>query len=137
MSGSGIVGHMQICTLTQTYNQLTMPASHHSVFYRPDAIPATQPAASMHCFLSDINENVLHFSDIHNVLMCVIHMHTDILEPCKPRPETTASTARNLVHGALGLRRPSSKEHTKEVKEHKRHSSKSDGKYPVHFVFAA
>jgi len=26
------LGHMQICTLTQTHNQLTMPASHNSVF---------------------------------------------------------------------------------------------------------
>jgi len=25
-----------------------MPASHHSVFYRPDALPATQPTASKH-----------------------------------------------------------------------------------------
>jgi len=26
----------------------TMPASHHSVFYRPDALPAAQPTASKH-----------------------------------------------------------------------------------------
>jgi len=26
----------------------TMPASHHSVFYRPDALPAIQPTASKH-----------------------------------------------------------------------------------------
>jgi len=26
-----------------------MPASHHSVFYRPDALPATQPTVSKHC----------------------------------------------------------------------------------------
>jgi len=28
--------------------QITMPAPHHSVFYRPDALPATQPTASKH-----------------------------------------------------------------------------------------
>ena len=28
--------------------QITTPAPHHSVFYRPDALPATQPAASKH-----------------------------------------------------------------------------------------
>jgi len=28
--------------------QVTMPASHHSVFYRPDALPAAQPTASNH-----------------------------------------------------------------------------------------
>jgi len=27
---------------------ITMPASHHSVFYRPDTLPATQPTASKH-----------------------------------------------------------------------------------------
>jgi len=37
--------HMQVCTLLQTD---TMPAPHHSVFYRPDALPAAQPTASKH-----------------------------------------------------------------------------------------
>ena len=37
--------HMQIiCTSLQTGNQLTTPL----LFYRPDAIPATQPTASKH-----------------------------------------------------------------------------------------
>jgi len=35
------LGHMQVCTLLQT-------APHHSVFYRPDALPAAQPTASKH-----------------------------------------------------------------------------------------
>jgi len=28
--------------------QITMPAPHHSVFYRPDTVPAAQPTASKH-----------------------------------------------------------------------------------------
>ena len=28
--------------------EITMPAPHHSVFYRPDALPATQPTVSKH-----------------------------------------------------------------------------------------
>jgi len=28
--------------------QITTPAPHHSVFYRPDALPAAQPTASKH-----------------------------------------------------------------------------------------
>jgi len=28
--------------------QITLPKPHHSVFYRPDAFPATQPTASKH-----------------------------------------------------------------------------------------
>jgi len=39
------LGHMQICTSLQT---ITMPAPHHSVFYRPDALPAAQPTVSKH-----------------------------------------------------------------------------------------
>ena len=34
------LGHMQVCTSHQT----TTPAPHLSVFYRPDALPATQPS---------------------------------------------------------------------------------------------
>ena len=33
------VGHMQVCTSLQTDNHA--PAPHRSVFYRPDALPAT------------------------------------------------------------------------------------------------
>jgi len=37
---------MKICTSPQTDGMI---ASHHSVFYRPDALPAAQPTASNHC----------------------------------------------------------------------------------------
>ena len=39
------LGSMQVCTLLQTD---TMPAPHHSVLYRLDALPAAQPTASKH-----------------------------------------------------------------------------------------
>jgi len=29
-------------------DRITTPAPHHSVFYRPDALPAAQPTASKH-----------------------------------------------------------------------------------------
>jgi len=39
------LGHMQVCTSLQTDNHAsTLPLS----FYRPDALPATQPTASKH-----------------------------------------------------------------------------------------
>jgi len=38
------LGHMQVCTSLQT----TTPTPQHSVFYRPDALPAAQPTASKH-----------------------------------------------------------------------------------------
>ena len=37
-----------ICKSAPRSRQITMPAPHHSVFYRPDALPAAQPTASKH-----------------------------------------------------------------------------------------
>ena len=37
-----------ICKSAPTSRQITMPALYHSVFYRPDALPAAQPTASKH-----------------------------------------------------------------------------------------
>jgi len=37
------LGHMQTCISTQTDNHAT---THYSVFYRPDALPVTQPTVS-------------------------------------------------------------------------------------------
>ena len=46
LSGSGI--SWAICKSAPRSRQITMPAPHHSVFYRPDALPADQPTASKH-----------------------------------------------------------------------------------------
>ena len=45
VSGSGI--SWAICKSAPRSRQITTPAPHHSVFYRPDALPAAQPRASM------------------------------------------------------------------------------------------
>ena len=47
VSGSGI--SWAICKSAPRSRQITMPSPHHSVFYRPDALPAAQPTASKHC----------------------------------------------------------------------------------------
>jgi len=39
------LGHMQACTRPR---QTPVPALHHSIFYRSDALSATQPTASKH-----------------------------------------------------------------------------------------
>jgi len=39
------LGHMQVCTSLETDNHAS---THHSVFYRLDALPATQPTATKH-----------------------------------------------------------------------------------------
>ena len=46
VSGSGT--SWAICKSALRSRKITMPAPHHSVFYRPDALPATQPTASKH-----------------------------------------------------------------------------------------
>ena len=37
-----------MCKSALCSREITMPAPHHSVFYRPDALPAAQPTASKH-----------------------------------------------------------------------------------------
>jgi len=44
VSGSGI--SWAICKSALSPRQITTLASHHSVFYRPDALPDAQPTAS-------------------------------------------------------------------------------------------
>ena len=46
VSGSGI--SWAICKSATRSRQITIPAPHHSVFYRLDALPAAQPTASKH-----------------------------------------------------------------------------------------
>jgi len=46
VSGRGISG--AICKAAPRSRQITTSALHHSVFYRPDALSATQPTASKH-----------------------------------------------------------------------------------------
>ena len=46
VSGSGI--SWDICKSAPHSRQITTPAPHRWVFYRPDALPATQPTASKH-----------------------------------------------------------------------------------------
>ena len=46
VSGSGISWY--ICKSAPCSRQITMPAPHHSVFYRPEALPADQPTLSEH-----------------------------------------------------------------------------------------
>ena len=46
VSGSGI--HWALCKSAPRSRQITMPAPHCSVFYRPDALSAAQPTVSKH-----------------------------------------------------------------------------------------
>jgi len=44
VSGSGI--SWAVCKSAPRSRQITTPAPHYSVFFRPDALPAAQPTAS-------------------------------------------------------------------------------------------
>ena len=52
-----------ICKSATHSRQITTPAPHHSVFYRPDALPAAQPTASKH-WRHSINQSVNQYSFI-------------------------------------------------------------------------
>jgi len=65
VSGSGI--SWAICKSAPCCRQITTPAPHHSVFYRPDALPAAQPTASKHWRHS--TEGIKHWNkQIKNIL---------------------------------------------------------------------
>ena len=62
VSGSGI--SWAIYKSAPCSRQITTPATHHSVFYRPDALPAAQPTVSKHwrdVSNSDIKPNHFDF----------------------------------------------------------------------------
>ena len=49
------LGHMQphtVCKSAPRSRLISMPAPDHAVFYRLDALPATQPTALKHCILA-------------------------------------------------------------------------------------
>ena len=64
VSGSGI--SWDICKSAPSSRQITMPVPHHSVFYRPDALPATQPTASKHWRH--------HFQGMKNCTLLLLHI---------------------------------------------------------------
>jgi len=65
--GSGI--SWAICQSAPRSGQITMPAPHHSVFYRPDALPAAQRTASKHWRQTYMN--LQHFR-LKVILNCAI-----------------------------------------------------------------
>ena len=74
MNGSGI--SWAICKSARCSRQLTMPAPHHSVFYRPEALPATQPTASKHRRNRQSTEGI--FSNVSEMIM-MTKMNADLI----------------------------------------------------------
>ena len=68
VSGSGI--SWAICKSAPRSRQITTPVPHHSVFYRPDALPAAQPTVSKHwrrqgtgCLLEILKDTAVTFNE--------------------------------------------------------------------------
>jgi len=67
MSGNGI--SWTICKSAPWPRHITTPASHHSIFYRPDALPVAQPTASK-CWRQQFIQLLvqLHFAFVYFIL---------------------------------------------------------------------
>jgi len=63
VSGSGI--SWAICKSAPHSRQIITPAPHHSVFYRLDALPATQPTASKHWRHKNNMDTAMKLFNIH------------------------------------------------------------------------
>ena len=61
VSGSGI--SWATCKSAPRSRQINTPASHHSVFYRPDALPVAQPTVSKHRRNSKSTKNKKNLSN--------------------------------------------------------------------------
>jgi len=81
-----------MCKSAPRSRQITTPAPHHSVFYRPDALPAAQPTASKHWRQSCTNAkktvqwqmlitHELHVSNnIKMALLCILWLRNDTVQ---------------------------------------------------------
>jgi len=88
MSGSGISS--AICKSAPCSRQITTPAPHHSVFYRPDALPVAQPTASRAVFCN-ITKTTSQRQDGGNVstrACTYAHMHRQPQNVMPPAPST-------------------------------------------------
>jgi len=86
VSGSGI--SWAICKSAPCSRQTTTPAPHHSVFYRPDALPVTQPTASKHwrqniyyytksfCYLCIVSNSGLFFCPLSHCAFLILYLFT-------------------------------------------------------------
>ena len=82
VNGSGISWAM--CKSAPCRRHIAMPASHHSVFYRPDALPAAKPTASK--AVKALTAHVLHkrSSSLVDSLFSVTcqYRHCDVFSFC-------------------------------------------------------
>ena len=95
--------------------QTTTPTSHHSVFYRPDALPDAQPTASKHwrqCRLCRFSYAASYLHSLWSVDSCwqCTHIYTfysplDCVRdhPGKPVPESTCILLKQKTYANLHI----------------------------------
>ena len=80
VSGSGI--RWAICKSAPCSKEITMPAPHRSVFYRPDALPAAQPTVSKHwrqrSGFTSTNKNLIQQKHRQCSYLCLIFRNFSI-----------------------------------------------------------
>jgi len=69
VSGSGV--SWAICKFAPHSRQITTPAPHHSVFYRPDALPAAQLTVSKQLLVIGTSESSHRTCDACTVWHCL------------------------------------------------------------------
>jgi len=75
------MGRMQICT---SLRQITMPAHHRSVFYRPDALPVAQPSVKA---LKQVVFSDLHMLTTWHCRRCMPLLQQLIDKTCLVSPQ--------------------------------------------------
>ena len=81
-----------ICKSAPYPSQITMPAPQHSVFYRPDALPAAQPTASKHWRQIIANAVVYAYA----CLLCVVGLLETLCEHIRHLHNTLSMDALDL-----------------------------------------
>jgi len=76
VSGSGI--SWATCKSVPRSRQIITPALHYSLFYRPDALPATQPTASKHWRQTNLSLNS-HSIESHNYFLSQVGIREALL----------------------------------------------------------
>jgi len=79
VNGNGIC--CAICKFAPHPKQVTMPAPHHFVFYRPDALYAVQPTASKHCSAEPITYFVIPFLMLYLVFCYMLTVYYSLVAP--------------------------------------------------------
>ena len=95
VSGSGI--SWAVCKSAPRSSQITTPAPHYSVFYRPDALPVAKPTASKHW---RHKQNWQHYKiwTLQNYMKYTTQTHTEANSNCDTDEPKKCKKTKNTAH---------------------------------------